>query len=239
MLKLPRLRPLVFDVWRHPLGEETVRRWRRFILWHVRQLRERTTDLVYDVDTFGPAPNDIHDGVWPYAYDSASWSAPLKILKRLSLDFSRFTFVDMGSGKGRVVLSASTLPFMSVIGVEFSPPLCRIAERNLVTCRYLPRRATNIRSVEGDATAFPVPDTPCIYYFYNPFSLEIMKSVIEKSKNSYFLCPRDIILICVGMSTVFSNIAHIDHLKLQHSFDLQTSLFNRRSVFIFSVEETE
>lgn len=45
--------------------------------------------------------------------------------------FEAATFVDIGSGKGRVVLVASTLPFMRVVGVEFSEDLDRIARENL------------------------------------------------------------------------------------------------------------
>ena len=42
-----------------------------------------------------------------------------------------FTFVDFGSGKGAVLLYASEYPFKEVVGLEFSPELNEVAERNL------------------------------------------------------------------------------------------------------------
>jgi hypothetical protein len=228
---------IVSRIWQSAKRGETVQHWQRFILWHLRQVRERTIDFIYNVDTFGPSPDDVRGGRWPYAYDTAPWSAPLKILKHLRLEFSESTFIDMGSGKGRVVLAASTLPFASVVGVEFSPPLCRIAEKNIVSCRVLRRQARETRIVESDATAFAGPDTPCVYYFYNPFSRDLMKTAIDNIISSYRQNPRKLYLICVGMSTIISDIIGISGLKLQHSFDLSMGLFNTRSVYIFLVAD--
>ncbi len=42
-----------------------------------------------------------------------------------------FTFIDLGSGKGRVLLMASEYPFQKIIGVEFMPELHRAAQKNI------------------------------------------------------------------------------------------------------------
>ena len=42
-----------------------------------------------------------------------------------------FTFIDLGSGKGRVLLMASDYPFKKIIGVEFMPELHRAAQENI------------------------------------------------------------------------------------------------------------
>ena len=42
-----------------------------------------------------------------------------------------FTFVDLGSGKGRTLLMASDYPFRRIIGVELLPSLHQIAQENL------------------------------------------------------------------------------------------------------------
>jgi Histone methylation protein DOT1 len=52
-----------------------------------------------------------------------------KILNSLSLVDSD-VFVDIGCGKGRAVCCAARLGVRKVIGVEYSPELCRIAEAN-------------------------------------------------------------------------------------------------------------
>src|SRR5579872_6214005 len=45
-------------------------------------------------------------------------------------DFSQFTFVDIGCGKGRALLLADDFNFARIVGVDFSKRLIRIASRN-------------------------------------------------------------------------------------------------------------
>jgi SAM-dependent methyltransferase len=73
-----------------------------------------------------------------------------QILDRLQLDFEEYTFIDLGSGKGRALLIASE--FRAVAGVELSPRLHAIAVENFARCRGLAQRCRNVRSIEGDAT---------------------------------------------------------------------------------------
>jgi hypothetical protein len=94
-----------------------------------------------------------------------------------------------------------------------------------------------VRIVECDATAFSVPDTPCVYYFYNPFSLELMKAVIHNITESCLKYANETYLICVGMSTIIPQITRIKAVKLRHSFYLSINLFHSRSVYIFLVTD--
>jgi Histone methylation protein DOT1 len=52
-------------------------------------------------------------------------------LEQLALQHEKFTFVDFGSGKGRVILIAAAFPFKEVVGVELSHELHQIALRNI------------------------------------------------------------------------------------------------------------
>jgi methyltransferase family protein len=223
-------------IWRASERGNTGRhRWRTFLEWQIRKIRESVADLIHKVDTFGLAPDDVHDNMWPYRYDAAPWSALRRIFRHLKLDFPRFTFIDMGCGKGRIVLAASAFSFLSVVGVEFSPPLCRIAESNLVRCRFLRRRAQSTRIIECDATEFSVPRTSCVFFFYNPFSWDLLEIVIRKIIDSYRTETRDIYLVCVGMSTVFPQIAGTPALRLLHSSSIPIGIWTKRSVYIFLV----
>jgi hypothetical protein len=47
------------------------------------------------------------------------------------LNFHDFTFIDLGSGKGRTLLMASDYPFRRIVGVELLPSLHQIAQQNL------------------------------------------------------------------------------------------------------------
>jgi len=213
--------------------------WQRLFIWRMRRLREPLSDLLHNIDTFDTFK-------WPpetlaederHGYEPTPWSALPKIFKHVHLDFSRFTFIDMGSGKGRVVLTASKLPFQSVIGVEFLPELCRIAENNLKTCRFLRRRTHDIKIIECDAIDFVPPNTPCMFFFLNPFGERLMQLVVNNIVGSYLKSPRDLYMICIGggKPTDFAEIARNPALKLQQSFVIPWGLLTRRNVAVFSV----
>ena len=54
-----------------------------------------------------------------------------EVLGALDIDYERYRFIDLGSGKGRVLLVASEFPFREVLGVEFARELHEIACQNL------------------------------------------------------------------------------------------------------------
>jgi hypothetical protein len=106
-----------------------------------------------------------------------------------------YSFIDFGSGKGRVLLLASRLPFRRIIGVEFSCSLHRIAEQNLHSVRFADRRSGPVESLCTDAIRFPIPEEPVVLYFYNPFDRQIMEAVRDNVVRSYEGNPRSIVII--------------------------------------------
>ena len=92
------------------------------------------------------------------------------LLANIGEDLGRFSFVDFGSGKGRVLLVASHYPFREVVGVEFSPELHEIAEDNIRRYQSPARRCPHVRSVCADAATFALPAPDCVLYFNNPFA---------------------------------------------------------------------
>jgi tRNA G46 methylase TrmB len=54
-----------------------------------------------------------------------------EIMASLPIEFEQFTFVDLGSGKGRTLLMASEYPFKRIVGVELIAELHRAAEENI------------------------------------------------------------------------------------------------------------
>src|ERR1035437_3134747 len=45
------------------------------------------------------------------------------MLRQLSVDYSKFVFIDFGCGKGKALLLAAELPFQQIIGIELSSKL--------------------------------------------------------------------------------------------------------------------
>ena len=221
---------------RTPGSLSAIARLRAFVEWQVKKSHQTIADLIYGVDTSRGVVDPVRDTSAPFAYDAATpWGSLRRIFRHLRLDFSRFTFIDMGCGKGRMVLAASTFPFKSVIGVEFAPSLCRAAESNLARCRFLRRRTASARIVECDAIEFVIPCTPCVFFFYNPFNFTLLETVITHIIASYYQYPREIYLIFVGMSTVFPQIILIPGMRLLHSSSIPFSISDNRSVHLFLV----
>ena len=113
------------------------------------------------------------------------------VLDQWQLDYSKFTFIDFGSGMGRVVLMASDRPFRKIIGVEFASELVAIAERNVRTYDPSRKRCGEIELICADATEFDLPNEPSIFYFFNPFDRKIFVRVLANLERSLRQHPRE------------------------------------------------
>ena len=69
-----------------------------------------------------------------------------------------YTFVDIGSGKGRAMMLASELPFREVVGVELNASLHQVAEKNLGIWCESGRALSPMRLVQGDALSLSLPE---------------------------------------------------------------------------------
>jgi SAM-dependent methyltransferase len=161
-----------------------------------------TFDRRFGVDTAGlierPTPSFggcvAEDG---RPYDGSNPKHFNRLLRGLNLQHQDFSFVDFGSGKGRVLLLAEAFPFRSVTGVEWSADLHETAARNVDVYRG-PRACSDVRSCCMDAADFHIPQGKCLLYFFNPFKDEIMARVLENVTRSFEADPRDIIIVYVN-----------------------------------------
>ena len=83
-----------------------------------------------------------------------------EVLGSLNIDYPSYTFVDVGSGKGRVLLVASEFPFFEVVGVEFATEMHEIACRNIQRYRSKTQKCKNVKSVNLDAIEYELPLKP-------------------------------------------------------------------------------
>jgi SAM-dependent methyltransferase len=122
---------------------------------------------------------------------TASKAGPLKKLLA-SLDLPKnCTFVDLGCGKGRVLLIAAKFGFRRVVGVEFSPDLCRIAAENI----RIFDPPGSIKVVCSDVATFPIRRDYTVFYLYNPFDRVVMQRFLANLQASLGEFPRSIWLI--------------------------------------------
>lgn len=116
------------------------------------------------------------------------------LMKHLSFPAGS-VLVDVGCGKGKVVLIASRLGFARVVGVEFSPALCAIARRNVEIVRRRWPRMAPVEIVESDILDYAIHPEENVFYLYNPFDHVVMERFIARLEASIRCTPRKIWLI--------------------------------------------
>jgi hypothetical protein len=116
-----------------------------------------------------------------------------EMIARIPFDPRDFAFVDLGSGKGKVLMLAARYPFRRVLGVELWEDLHRIALANLASCRN--GECARIESVLMDAADFAVPEEPLVLYFFNPFPAEVLARVLANLRESLTRAPRRVYLL--------------------------------------------
>jgi SAM-dependent methyltransferase len=152
-----------------------------------RMLYERdvqTADRLVGIDHFHP------DRV---SYYPSGWRYLRRILRRGDVGPDD-VFVDLGCGKGRVLLQAAAYPFKRVIGVEIDAELSALAQAN-VDRRRDDRRCGDVEVVTADAAEYVIPDDATVVYLYYPFSGDTFRTVIENIVVSIDRAPRTLRII--------------------------------------------
>jgi SAM-dependent methyltransferase len=192
----------------HELGRRKKGAWPRMEQGEYRSFRavhpfdERfgveTSGLIYELPS--GHQHDLYNNGYFAVAPSVFHAVMGSMLEQLHLDFQRFRFVDLGSGKGRALMLASDYPFREIIGVELSPELDRIARSNIA--RYslakgglLPNAP--VISMQGDATDFAWPAGPLIVYMWNAFTRPVMERVFHSLERSLKDEPRELYLVYI------------------------------------------
>jgi SAM-dependent methyltransferase len=110
-------------------------------------------------------------------------------------DFCAFTFIDLGSGKGRTLLMASDYPFRRIVGVELLPALNDAALDNLTKYQSEAQKCFAIESICRDATDFTFPAEPILLFLFNPFTESGLRRVISNLERSLREHPREIYVL--------------------------------------------
>jgi hypothetical protein len=113
----------------------------------------------------------------------------------LKINFQEFTFIDMGSGKGRVLLMAADYPFHRIVGVELFPALHSVAQQNLNAYRSESQQCFALETVCGDAREFIFPAEPLLLYLFNSVPEAALIEVMTNLDDSLRQCPREVYLL--------------------------------------------
>jgi hypothetical protein len=114
---------------------------------------------------------------------------------RLDIDFEKFTFVDLGAGKGRIILLASNFSFKRVLGVEFVPELHAIATRNIALYQPAVRQCHDVQCILSDVRAFDFPSVPLVIFMWHPFAGPVFEQVMTNLEESLLRDLREVYLV--------------------------------------------
>lgn len=158
-------RTVAVEIWRFLLESTPEKRRRRY--------GDVDYDWEYRVDTTSATVGwrDRFLGALHSPYQPTEPVLFHEMVGRLGIDFSEFTFIDLGSGKGRALLMAAEYPFRRIIGVELLPELNAIAQENLRRFNSEKRKCLNVETQCGDARQFVFPPAPTVLYLFNPSCL--------------------------------------------------------------------
>ena len=155
-----------------------------FITWH-----EIKRGPKYNINTIKPESLDT----LTIAEGDKSKSSPYEalnyfILETLLENFCKLfpgekSLIDVGSGKGRVMVAAAHYGFKNIIGVDFAKELCAVAERNINKIKtQFPDTTFNIYC--QDILNYTINADDKVFFLFNPFNKEIMEKFLEKIDRS-------------------------------------------------------
>ncbi len=194
---------------------------------------ENKWDKLLQIHTTGR--DDTHSDQYRYPYEPT----PYSVLERLANSgFLRKgnTLLDYGCGKGRVDFFLSYQTRCHAIGVEYDE---RIYER-AVENKKQGVSAGRTEFVPANAEQFAVPKEVDRIYFFNPFSVEILKKVLSRILDSYYENPREMLLFFYYPSDEYiSYLMTVEELAFSDEIDCQ-DLFpgkdTRERIVVFEVE---
>ena len=148
-------------------------------------MTEKEWDKKLKIETCGRL--DGHADEYHHPYEPT----PYCVLERLAESeyiHKDSKVLDYGCGKGRVGFFLHYKLGCTVVGIEYDEKICAKAKEDLKS--YVGGTFGKVEFVCQDAKDFQVKDADC-FYFFNPFSLEILQSVLGRILESYYEEPRN------------------------------------------------
>lgn len=193
---------------------------------------ENTWDKLLQIKTTGR--DDSNSDQYRYPYEPTPYSV-LERLANSGFIRKRDMVLDYGCGKGRVDFFLSYQTKANTIGVEYDE---RIYQSALENQRTAVSRGKS-EFVLTRAEEYEVPSEVNKFYFFNPFSVELLRKVMARMIESYYENPRDMLLFFYYPSEEYiSYLMTVDELEFYDEIacdDLFDGNDPRERIMIFSL----
>jgi len=149
---------------------------------------ENTWDKLLQIKTTGR--DDSNSDQYRYPYEPTPYSV-LERLANSGFIRKKDVVLDYGCGKGRVDFFLSYQTKANTIGIEYDERIYQSALENQKT--VISRAKTEF--VLARAEEYEVSCSVNRCYFFNPFSVEILRKVMARIIESYYEKPREVFLL--------------------------------------------
>ena len=191
---------------------------------------ENTWDKLLKIKTTGRDDSNSDQYCYPYE------PTPYCVLERLANSGyigKKDVVLDYGCGKGRVDFFLSYQVKAKTIGIEYDERIYQSVLKNQKTT--ISRAKTEFILTRAEEYAVSEDVNRC--YFFNPFSVEILRKVIARILESYYAKPREILLFFYYASDDYiSYLMTVDELEFYDEvdcFDLFEGNDLRERVMVF------
>ena len=174
---------------------------------------EKTWDKLLQIKTTGR--DDSNSDQYRYPYEPT----PYDVLERLAnsgLIRKKDVVLDYGCGKGRVDFFLSYQTKAKTIGIEYDERIYQGAlenQKNAVS-------GARTEFVPAKAEEYEVTPEVNRYYFFNPFSVELLRKVMARIIESYYEKPREVFLFFYYPSEEYiSYLMTVDDLEFYDEID--------------------
>lgn len=130
-------------------------------------------------------------------YEPTPYSALERLTKTYTFD-RQDTLIDFGCGKGRLAFYLHYFQHIAVTGIEMDPVFLNDADHNLKAYKRLESSENNgadIKFICCLAEEYKIAAKDNLFYFFNPFSVQIFKRVISNIQKSVENTPREVDII--------------------------------------------
>jgi len=123
-------------------------------------------------------------------YEAVNYYMLEKLLKRFRHLSPLTSIVDLGCGKGRVMVVAAHLGFKKLIGIDFAKELCEEANENMRKAK------ASINDIEwkivcGHVLDYTIQPHDAVFFMFNPFVEEIVNTFLDRLDASCTQYPRE------------------------------------------------
>ena len=193
---------------------------------------ENTWDKLLQIKTTGR--DDSNSDQYRYPYEPTPYSV-LERLANSGFIRKKDVVLDYGCGKGRVDFFLSYQTKATTIGIEYDERIYQSSLENQKTA--ISKARTEF--ILARAEEYEVPSEVNRYYFFNPFSVELLRKVMARIIESYYENPRETFLFFYYPSEEYiSYLMTVDELEFydeKECGDLFEGNDPRERIMIFSL----